>query len=77
MPRSNLAKWNVSKTATRLCAAVMAVLNVKAPDAARQFESLLRLALPCPDEIIFTDITPGLSIHTGAGMVAVVFVTAK
>jgi DegV family protein with EDD domain len=55
----------------------MAVLNVKAPQAAHQFESLLRLALPCPDEIIFTDITPGLSIHTGAGMVAVVFVTGK
>jgi DegV family protein with EDD domain len=55
----------------------MAVLNVKAPEAGRQFESLLRLTLPCPDEIIFTDITLGLSIHTGAGMVAVVFVTAK
>jgi DegV family protein with EDD domain len=55
----------------------MAVLNVKAPETARQFESLLRLALPCPDEITFTDITPGLSVHTGAGMVAVVFVTVK
>ena len=55
----------------------MAVLNVKAPEAARQFENLLRAALPCPDEITFTDITPGLSIHTGAGMVAVIFVTAK
>jgi DegV family protein with EDD domain len=55
----------------------MAVLNVKAPEAARQFESLLRVALPCPEEITFTDVTPGLSIHTGVGMVAVVFVTAK
>ena len=55
----------------------MAVLNVKAPEAARQFESLLRLDLPCPEEITFAEITPGLSIHTGAGMVAVVFVTAK
>ena len=55
----------------------MAVLNVKAPEAGRQFESLLRASLPCPDEIVFTGITPGLSIHTGAGMVAVVFVTAK
>lgn len=54
----------------------MAVLNVKAPEAARQFESLLRAALPCPEEITFTNITPGLSIHTGAGMVAVVIVTA-
>jgi DegV family protein with EDD domain len=55
----------------------MAVLNVKAPEAARQFESLLRRALPCPDEITFVDVNPGLSIHTGVGMVAVVFVTAK
>jgi len=55
----------------------MAILNVKAPESARQFESLLRAALPCPDEITFTAITPGLSVHTGAGMVAVVFVTAK
>ena len=55
----------------------MAVMNVKAPEAARQFESLLRRALPCPDEITFVDVNPGLSCHTGVGMVAVVFVTAK
>ncbi|MEW6092905.1 MAG: DegV family protein [Chloroflexota bacterium] len=55
----------------------MAVLHVKAPEAGRQFESLLRNALPCPQEILFTEITPGLSIHTGAGMVAVIFVLAK
>ncbi len=55
----------------------MAVLNVKAPEAARQFEGLLRAALPCPEEIVFANITPGLSIHTGAGMVAVVIVTAN
>jgi DegV family protein with EDD domain len=55
----------------------MAVLNVKAADGARIFQTLLHAALPCPDEITFTDINPGLSIHTGAGMVAVVFVIAK
>ncbi len=55
----------------------MVVLNVKAPESARRFQSLLQAALPCPDEIMFTDITPGLSVHTGAGLVAVVFVTAK
>lgn len=55
----------------------MAIQNVKAPESGHRFESLLHAALPCPDEIIFTEITPGLSVHTGAGLVAVVFVTAK
>lgn len=55
----------------------LAVMNVKAPESARQFASLLRAALPCPEEITYTDITPGLSVHTGAGLVAVVFVTEK
>ena len=54
----------------------MAILNVKAPEAARSFQILLQAALPCPDEITFTEITPGLSVHTGAGMVAVVFVVS-
>ena len=55
----------------------MAILNVKARDSAYQFETLLRAAMPCPDDVIFTDIYPGLAVHTGAGMVAVIFVTAK
>ncbi|HEX7620534.1 MAG TPA: DegV family protein [Anaerolineales bacterium] len=55
----------------------MAVLNVKATAAARHFQTLLHASLPCPDEIIFAEINPGLSVHTGAGMVAVVFVNAK
>jgi DegV family protein with EDD domain len=55
----------------------MAVLNVKAREEAGRFQTLLRAALPCPEDIIFADITPGLSVHTGAGMVAVVFVISK
>ncbi len=55
----------------------MAVLNVNAADGARSFQALLQAALPCPEEITFTDVNPGLSVHTGAGMVAVVFVLAK
>ncbi len=55
----------------------MAILHVNAPEAGHQFEGLLRNALPCPEEILFTEIMPGLAVHTGAGMVAVVFVTAK
>lgn len=55
----------------------MAILNVNCPEAAKQFEMQLRAALPCPDEILHADMNPGLSVHTGAGMVAVVFVVAK
>lgn len=55
----------------------MSILNVKCPEAAKQFESQLRAALPCPEEILHVDVNPGLSIHTGAGMVAVVFVVAR
>jgi fatty acid-binding protein DegV len=55
----------------------MSILNVKCPDSARQFEVLLRAVIACPDEIVHVDLNPGLSTHTGAGMVAVVFVVAK
>jgi DegV family protein with EDD domain len=55
----------------------MAILNVKAAESAHKFERLIRAALPCPDEVTFAEITPGLSVHTGAGLVAVVFVTEK
>jgi DegV family protein with EDD domain len=80
--RTQRKSWNraielsVEKAAGRKINKV-AILNVKAPEAARQFEGLLRTALPCPEEIIFANVTPGLSVHTGAGLVAVVFVTAK
>lgn len=55
----------------------MAIQHVNALENAKQFEKLLRAALPCPKDILITDITPGLSCHTGAGTVAVIFVTAK
>jgi DegV family protein with EDD domain len=55
----------------------MAILNVKAPEAAKEFEGLLRGAVPCPEQISHAPMNPGLAIHTGAGMVAVVFVLAK
>ncbi|MDP2964924.1 MAG: DegV family protein [Pelolinea sp.] len=55
----------------------MAVLHVAALDEAREFETLLRANLECPDEILMAELRPGLSVHTGAGLVAVGFVTEK
>ena len=55
----------------------LAILHVNAPEAAGQFERLVRAALPCPPEMRHVEITPGLSIHTGDGLVGLVLVTKK
>jgi len=47
----------------------LAILHVNAPEAAGQFEQLVRAALPCPPEMRHVEMTPGLSIHTGDGLV--------
>ena len=49
--------------------------DVAAEAEASQFEALLRERVKCPDEIRLTELTPGLSVHTGAGLVGVSFTT--
>lgn len=52
----------------------MAVIHSNVPEEAKEFEDLLRTSLPCPDDIKICELTAGLSVHSGAGMVGVCFV---
>jgi DegV family protein with EDD domain len=55
----------------------LTILHVNAPEAAGQFELQVRAALDCPPEIRHVEMTPGLSLHTGDGLVGIVVVTKK
>ena len=52
-----------------------AVLHVNAPEEAEKFTELLRNEMDCPAEILTAELTPGLSVHTGTGLVALAFTT--
>jgi DegV family protein with EDD domain len=53
----------------------MAIIHVNEFAVAQALESVMRDALPCPQHIDIVELTPGLSVHTGSGMVGVVFQT--
>jgi len=55
----------------------MAINHVNAPEKAHEFEALLREHLACPTDVITAEFTPGLSIHSGTGIVGVVVVAAE
>lgn len=55
----------------------MGIVHVAAPQAAQEFEQLLRTQLDCPADILVGDLTPGLSVHTGAGLIGVGFVAGR
>jgi DegV family protein with EDD domain len=55
----------------------MAIVHVAVPEAAEEFARLLRASLDCPEEILITELSAGLSVHSGAGMVGVGAVVGK
>jgi len=55
----------------------MAMIHVTAADDAHQLEALLRSKMACPNEISTYELNPGLAVHTGAGLIGVVYVIGK
>lgn len=54
----------------------MAVIHAAAEEQAGRFKAMLLERFEVPEEIMIAEITPGLSVHTGAGMIGVVTVKA-
>jgi DegV family protein with EDD domain len=55
----------------------MALIHVDVEEEARNFGEQLRASLPCPETMITAELTPGLSVHSGAGLVGVTFVAGS
>ncbi len=52
----------------------MCILHVNAPEMAQAFLDEIQSRMHCPSDIALVEVTPGLSVHSGAGMVGTVFV---
>jgi DegV family protein with EDD domain len=52
----------------------MALVHVNALEETRAFEGQLRQAIDCPKEIMICELGTGLSVHSGAGLIALAFV---
>lgn len=58
------------------CIERIGYLHVNARAMAEQFAAQVNVALSCSAEPLYAEMTPGLSVHSGAGLVGVVLVTA-
>ena len=54
----------------------MAIVQIVAAEDAAVFEEQLRAGVPCPEEILTVEMSPGMSVHGGAGFIGVAFVVA-
>ena len=52
----------------------LAILHVCALEQAREFEQALRARIQCPQNAYYAELTPGLSVHSGSGVVGLAFV---
>jgi len=55
----------------------MSLLHVNALEDAKAFKAQIRNHIKCPEIIPDYELTPGLSVHAGAGLVGVTFIVAK
>jgi len=55
----------------------LAILHVDASQQARTFQQQLSLVVKLPEAVITAELTPGLSVHSGSGVVGVSFVVGK
>lgn len=54
-----------------------AILHVNDAASAKEFERIFRESQECPAEMPVVDINPGLSVHTGAGLVGICLVIGQ
>lgn len=55
----------------------MAFIHVAAQEQLADFRSMLCQHLECPPDVLEAELTPGLSVHAGAGVVGVAFVAGE
>ena len=54
-----------------------AIIHACNPEGAEELKKILCAGVGCPPEVIVADFTPGLSVHTGSGMVGLVVIPRR